>query len=486
MTVATLNISSKAIKYLVSRGNGVIERENMPVVDTIRNGLILQPEVIANQIKSLFKTRRPPKDRVICSVNGLPFSYRLFSLPRMEPSALNEATLRLARREMPIPLEDMYLSWQAYPAENGEWQVLVIGISRQPVDVLIRMLSEAGIKPSFLDIPHLSLARLAAQKNAIIVDFEPEHSNIVMLAEGVPLGMHIVPSLGPEATLQDEVRQINEQLTKMVDFYNSTHPKNPIPETTKVLLTGELSRDVSVIEHIQEEIAHPVELLTPANYVPPDLPLHEHVVNVGSMLMNAIPGKGSGINEAPYRNINLGEIDKEWRNSKKTGITVKKLLVPLALAVGIGALITAYQFQTNVQASMMQRQTDMTQANLELSQLLESVEHANQLEEHISEIEANIQEIKYENQDIPTSNDFVRDISSIVQAMPAGLSFNSIEVDDNQIIVLGSMDKPSPVVQFANNLETSGGFSEANIMWIDRPHSAGSNTGLTFMIIISR
>jgi Tfp pilus assembly protein PilN len=403
----------------------------------------------------------------------------------MEPSALNEATLRLAGREMPIPLEDMYLSWQAYPAEKDEWQVLVIGISRQPIDALLRMLSEAGIKPSFLDIPHLSLARLAAQKNAIIVDFEPEHSNIVMLAEGVPLGMHIVPSLGPEANRQDEVRQIADKLTKMVDFYNNTHPKNPVQETIKVLLTGELSHDASVVELIQEEITHPVELLTPADYVPSDLPLHEYAVNAGSMLMNAVTDKDMGRNAAPYRNINLGEIAKDWHNGKKR-ITVKKLLVPVALAVGIGALITAYQFQNHVQASMMQLQTDMTQANLELNQLLESVEHANQLEEHISEIEANIQEIKYENQNIPSSNDFVRDTSSIVQAMPAGLSFNSIEVDTNQIIVLGSTDKPSPVVQFANNLETSGGFSEANVIWIDRPHNAGSNTGLTFMIIISR
>jgi Tfp pilus assembly protein PilN len=298
--------------------------------------------------------------------------------------------------------------------------------------------------------------------------------------------MHIVPSLGPEATRQDEVRQITDKLTKMVDFYNNTHPKNPIQETIKVFLTGELSHDASVVELIQEEITHPVELLNPTDYVPSDLPLHEYAVNAGSMLMNAVTDGDKDRNAAPYRNINLGEIAKERHNGKKTRTTVKKLLVAFVLAVGIGALITAYQFQNHAQASIMQLQTDMTLANLELNQLLESVEHANQLEDNISKIETNIQEIKYENQNILSSNNFVSDIYSIVQAMPFGLSFNSIEFDANQIIVLGSTDKPSPVVQFANNLETSGGFSEANIIWIDKQHSAGTNPGLTFMVIIGR
>ncbi len=486
MTITTLNISSDAIKCLAIKGNKVLKRENIQPAASIRNGHILDPEAIANQLKSVFRILRLPRDKVICSINGLPFSYRLFTLPQMKPSDLNEATLRLARREMPISLEDMYLSWQAYPAEKGEWQILVIGVSRQPIDALISTLAEAGIKPYLLDLPHLSLARLTKQKDTIIVDCEPGHSNIVMLVEGVPLGMHIVPSPGPEANLQDEIGQITDKLTKMVDFYNSNNPKNPIQETTKVLLTGELINDARAVEIIREEITHPVEVLAPANNVPTALPLDEYAVNTGSVLMNVTPNKDMDRNAAPYRNINLGEILEERRNSRKNRLSVKKMLLPLTLVVGIGVLITGYQLQNNVQASLTELQTDMTQANLELNQLLESVENADQLEDDIRVIETNIKEIKYENQNILSSNDYVSDISSIIEAMPAGLTFESIEIGTNQIIVLGNINEPSLVVQFVNNLETSGGFSEANIISIDRPHHAGTNQGLIFMVIISR
>src|SRR4030042_6205029 len=253
MAITTLYISSDVIKLRVTRGNREIARGNVMPASPIKNGLILQPDVIADQIKSLFASHKLPRDRVICNVNGLPFSYRLFTLPKMEPEAFHEAILRVTRKEMPMALEEMYLSWQAYPAEKDEWQILVTGITRQPINNLVTMLAQDGIKPSFLDLPHLSLARLANQKDAIIVDFEKDYSNIVMLVEGVPLGMQIVPSLGPEAVLQDAVRKITDKVSKMVEFYNGNHPRKPIQETIKVLLTGELSKDDGGARLIQEE-----------------------------------------------------------------------------------------------------------------------------------------------------------------------------------------------------------------------------------------
>src|SRR4030043_1178101 len=147
----------------------------------------------------------------------------------------------------------MYLSWQAYPAENNEWQVLVTGITRHPVDNLIKTLAEAGIRPWLLDLPHLALARLAQQADAIIVDFEKDCSNIVMLVESVPRGMHMVPSLGAGASLHDEVGPVADKLTKMIDFYNGGHPGAPIKDRAKILATGELLDDKSTLEFFRQQ-----------------------------------------------------------------------------------------------------------------------------------------------------------------------------------------------------------------------------------------
>ena len=486
MTITTLNISSNSIKFLVIKGSGAIKHGSVPPAGPVKNGAILQPEIIADQIKSLFASHKLPRNGVICSVNGLPFSYRLFTLPKMEPEAFNEAILRVTRKEMPIALEEMYLSWQAYPAENNEWQVLVTGITRQPVDNLIRVLAKAGVKPSFLDIQHLSLARLTREKDAIIVDFEKDYSNIVMLVGGVPVGMQIVPSLGPEAAMQDEVRQITDRLNKMVEFYNGNHPRKPIQETVKVLLTGELINDAESVKLIQEEVMYPMEPLNPENNVFSGLPLHEYAVNAGAALINSIPGRDAGGDLIPYHNINLGNIAQERQARKKGGSILIKLAVPLAIVVGIGALVPAYQSHTQVQASLTSLQADMAQANTQYNQVLEAIKPVKSIEDNISEIKANIQRIKSGNQQILGSKSYVNDISFIIQAMPQGVSFTSLEIDAGQITISGDTKAASPVVQFSRNLAASGGYSEANISWIDRPRSEKSGAGFSFMIVISR
>jgi Tfp pilus assembly PilM family ATPase len=485
MDITTLNISSGAIKFLVTRGDRAIKHGSVPPASPIKNGLMAQPDIIADQLKSLFASHELPRRRVICNVNGLPFSYRLFTLPKMAPETFNEAILRVTKKEMPMAPEEMYLSWQAYPAEKEEWQILVTGIARQPIDNLIAVLTKAGIKPSFLDLPHLSLARLANQKDAIIVDLEKDYSNIVMMVEGVPVGMQIVPSLGPEAARQDEVGQVTDRLTKMVEFYNGNHPRQPIQETVKVILTGELFSEDGLAKIIQEETLYPVEPLRPKDKVFSDLPWHEYAANAGAALLDVIPGK-EAVGAAPYRRINLGEIAKERRGGIKSVDIIKGLAISLAIIAGVTGLVLSYRSQNQLQAGIAQLQADIAQANTEYSQLLESVNQAQAFKNNIGEIEASIQKINAENQAVLSSKNYVTDISLIVQATPEGIAFSSMDINGAQIILLGGASAAAQVVQFARNLEASGAYAEANINWIDRPKSKNPGINYSFMIAINR
>ena len=486
MTITTLNIGSSAIKYFVLKGNYVTKHGSVPPAGPVKNGSILQPEMIAGQLKSLFASQKLPGNGVICSVNGLPFSYRLFTLPKMAPEAFNEALLRVARKEMPVDLQEMYLAWQAYPVENDEWQVLVTGITRQPIDNLLAVLSKAGIKPSFLDLQQLSLVRLANQKDAIIVDFEEDYSNIVIVAEGVPVAMQIVPSLGPSAALQDEVRQITDRVSKMVEFYNGTHTRQPVQETIKIFLTGGQVNDSGAVKLIQEEAMYPVELLNPGVNVFSGMPLHEFAVNAGSALITDGQGKDAEGNLAPHHYINLGNIARERKASKKSGNILVKLAVPLAIVAAIGALVPACLSRSGLQTTVTQAQSDLAQANTQYNQVLEAVNSAETLETNISEIQANTKKITSGNQAILSRANYVSDISFITWAMPTGVSYTSISITAGSISISGDARASSPVVEFARNLEASGGYSKADISWITRPPTEKASIGVSFLINVNR
>ena len=485
MKITTLNISSNVIKYIAANGNGKVKHGSISPEGLINNGLILQPDTIASQIKSLFSSNALPKDRVICSINGLPFSYRLFTLPKMEPAAFSEAVVRVIRKEMPISPDEMYLLWQAYPAENNEWQVLVAGITRQPVDNLIKTLSAAGIRPYFLDLQHLSLARLTGEKDAIIVECEKDYSNIVMLVGGVPQALHVIPSLGPQAAVQEEIRQVVGRLNKMVNFYNGNHPKNPIKDTAKILLTGELVNDKSTIELVQQEVNYSVELLTPANKAVPDLPLHEFAVNAGSMLMKVIAEREPGRDTAPYRSINLARIARELQNANISSKSNKIIVASIVGFIGIAALTFAFLSQNQVRTEIGEIQAELDAANTAYGAAQSALDASRAVQNNIDEIKDQIELVNFNYLEILDSPDYVSDIAAITQSEPEGIDFTALEVGSDQIIVYGRADLPSSVVQFARNLELIADFTKAEIERIEFA-STGVGLGYSFLITINK
>lgn len=484
MKVTTLNISSNAIKYVAAGGSGTIKYGSIEPEGLINNGLILQPDTIASQLKALFAADSLSKDKVICSINGLPFSYRLFNLPKMETKAFDEAVIRMIRKEMPMSPEEMYLYWQAYPTEKDEWQVLAAGIARQPVDNLIKTLRSAGIGLYFLDLQPLTLARLTDESDAIIVDLEKDYSNVVMLVDGVPQALNIIPSLGPEAAQQDDVRQITGRLTKMVDFYNGNHPQKPVDETIKVLVTGEMANDTKVVEIVRQELSYPVELLATDNEDLTDLPLHEYAANAGSVLMKVLPKKEAGKVLTPYRNINLAKIAGELRGVDTSARSLLKLLSPIILVGGLAALVFAFVSQNQAQTDIVQAQAALDQANLAFSQMQGSYTSTQEIQDMIDQILVQIDVVNSSYESVVGSLDFVNDISIITKSLPKGVVFTSLQINSGSINIFGVMNTTSPVVQFARNLEASGRFSKASISWIDR-----SNIGdyaFAFLIVITR
>ena len=61
MRMTTLNISSNAIKYVAAGGSGAVKHGSVSSEGLINNGLILQPDTIAKQLKSIFTSNALPE-----------------------------------------------------------------------------------------------------------------------------------------------------------------------------------------------------------------------------------------------------------------------------------------------------------------------------------------------------------------------------------------------------------------------------------------
>jgi hypothetical protein len=472
----TLNISPSGVRLLAAEGRKVRRWGSLPLPPgLVKDGLITRPKVVGAVIDALFKSTAIPKRQVIVSLTGLPFIHRTLSLPRLERTSRAEAVRRAARKEMPLPLEELYLSAQAIGERPDEMEFFVLGVPRQAVDALMTTLAGAGISPYLVELNPLALARVANRAEALIVDLEPGSFDIVLVANGLPVIMRTITPGGGGATAEDNIRRLAAELARTVEFYNSNHPQNPLSPTLPLLLTGEMVTEAST-ELIRAGTGYPVEMLMPPWELPADLPVASFTANIG-LALKRVSLRG----EARYHDINLNIISDRFREGPRY-FKLPHLVLSLVALIGLGLLPYIYQLKSQAGAEVMRGQTELGRVDQELAGAQRSAEEAEQLETNIDKLLAGAAAVEQEHRSIlGRGGDYAANLKLVTSALPEGANFTSMEMDVSQITVAGGAPGPFAVVDYVMALEATGGFAEVRIDRIDEGKS-----GVAFVVAISR
>jgi len=484
----TLNITAKSIRLLSVKGREVEKWGSVALPPgLVKDGLILQPKVVGSAISALLKSAKVPKQRVIISLTGLSFTYRLLSLPRTKPALLEEAIQRSARREIPLPVEELYLSWQAINGGHDELDVFILGVPRNPINAVVQTLKEAGVESYIVDLKPLALARAANRGDALIVDLEPDCFDVVLVANGIPTVIHTITPRGEGANLEDNIQRLTDELSKTVKFYNSSHPQAPLSPTTPLLLTGELATDANTSKLIQAEIEYPLKPLVPPLELPPTLPVALYAANIGLALKKAPPKTVAKEEANGFHDINLNILSDKCRVRARP-VPRRKILLPLALIAAIGLLFGLYQVKGQAEAETMRRQTVFSTLSQELRQARLNLDAAKQTEDTTNEILADVEALKQEHKYIlGKRGDLSNTLELVTGALPPSTYFTVIKIDTKQITVEGETDSPSKVISYAEALEEQAGFSGVRIAKIEEVNTTGAETTtVSFSIVISK
>ena len=492
-TYVTLNISASSVKLLSVKGREVERWESMPLSPgLVRDGLILQPKVVGAVINALFEAAGVSKERVITSLTGLPFTYRILSLPRMKPAAQHEAVQRAAQREMQLSLEELHLSWQVIDSRSDEQDFFVLGVPRKILDAMVQTLETAGIKPYIMDIKPLALARAARQRDGILMNLEPDCFDIVLIVNGVPSMMHTVIPRGKGSVIEDNIGRITDELAKTVEFYNTSHPDKPLSSAMPLLLTGELSTDTVTLELLQNATGYPVEPLLPPFQLPPDLPFALFATNVGLALkktpLKTIAKGDKYLSRDINVNLLLGAYGVKTVIIKQTNI-----ILTMVLLISIGLLYPAYQLRSQAAAETIHLQAELIGTQQEMDKRLLATNEAKQVEKNINEILTRVERLKEEQQNILNgSGEYNDNLTLVTGVLPDEAYFTSVKIGSDQITVEGEADNSFTVVDYVVALEKTGKFSEVRIAWINDSKSIAAetaeaeSTGVSFNIIINK
>ncbi len=277
----TLILEPSEVRALVVQGQRIRrwERASLPE-GTFHEGQIVRPQVFGEVTAELVEAVGGPRRRAIVGLSGQRTVVRILDLPPIPSRLVDETVRREARREFPLPLEDLYLSWQTIDdGSTSGLRVFTVGVPKEIIDTCMVGLRAAHVRPVAMDIKPLALVRAVHLPNVLLVDLERGIGSLTLVRDEIPYIVRAIPFPTEEG---DWIDQLVLEIQRTLEFYRSTLSSSLSAWSVSICLTGALAED----EAVRERIGAIWPLVDPAPPipVPEDLPLSLYLANLGLAL----------------------------------------------------------------------------------------------------------------------------------------------------------------------------------------------------------
>jgi len=468
----TIYIDDASIRLMVTRGKRISKLADVPLdmrlVDIDAEG---KKEELVERIKQLFKSNKITAKKVIVGLSGLHCLTRPIVLPDLPRTMLDEAITREARRVLPVPLEQLYISWQVVSASEGKLEAFMVAVPRHIADNLIDILSRAGHRPYLMDIKPLALARLSREATAIIVDVQSTEFDIVVMANGIPQPIRTVSFPEESLTLDEKLHVVKDELRRTVEFYNSNNPENPLQHNDILYVSGELSDEPELYDSLTQELGFQVTPLTSPLKCMKQLDPSHHLINVGLALKELTKEAG------PLRpNFNTLPIPYQPKQ-----ISMNKLMAIPATAAAVGLIVLLAMTVRDASASIEMVQNDLQMTNF----LLEKKQaQKNKLLKEITAAEGKLSTIEEQRVDFTTALTIVNDDGDRINGdMVAAVDnrvddfyVNSISHSGTQLSINGAAESEQEVMVYVRELYKTDRFAEITISNLSRSVASDNST----------
>ncbi len=471
--IVALYIDDTSLRLMVSRGKRInkLAEAQLQLGDTEVKADIKENE-LTTKVRHLLKSNKVRSKKVILGISGRNCLTRPITLPQLPKTMLDEAVTREAKRVLPVPTEQLYLSWQIIPAPGEKTQVFLTATPRHIADHLLGILRQMGLKPYLMDIKPLALARVVKESTAIIVDVQPNEFDIVIMSNGIPQPVRTIPFPNEAQSQRDRLSMVREDLKRTIEFYNANNPETPLGPDTSIYVAGELAEKPKLGKSLSEELGYPVLPLSSPLKNPKNFDLNHYLVNVGLTLKELEKEAGPLI-------ANLNTLPVPYR-TKPISVT-RVLAVPSAAAVLIlivGGVLVIQTTSSNIAAT--QDQLTNTTHILEQKQAMKK-----ELNAEIAEIENKIATAETKHGTISEALNILDDTGDVTNgdllvttaSLLSSINLTSVTHSTAQLTISGKAPNEDDILAYARALDNSGRFTEITVASIRRVDTGDADAG---------
>ena len=484
----TLYIDDTSLRLMVIQGRQIKEWSESPLKQgLVENNVVIGEAEVAAKIKQLFAVQRIRTKRIVLGISGLRCMTRPITLPRLPKEMLDEAVRREAQRVLPVPLEELYLSWQLISGTEEQTAVFMVGIPRKTADALHRTLELAGLKPSFMEIKPVALTRAVKEATAIIVDVQATEFDIIVKTDGIPYPLRSIRFASGALSGEEKLTTIKNELNRVIAFYNTNNPlipPGPAVDRSKttgldrvakalapgvpVFACGDLSSQPEQCQSLSVEVGHPVLPLVSPLESPEGLNPGHYMTNI-SLACPVLPSK----ERSGATSIALNALPILYQTK---AVSLPNVLTIPGAVVTVGLLAVLVLVGQSLSADVASINTKLDSTN-QLIQQKQSQQRA--LSGKLTELQRNVNTVTTSLDSLTRVLDVLekqaqsteQDLAAAMDNLPQNLNLNSVRHVANVLTVMGRAANENQILSYITKLDKSGLFG--NIVITDMTREAG-------------
>jgi len=462
--IVTLYIDDTNLRLMVTRGRRIKKYAELPLnLGLAKLSDNIKEAELAAKIKQLFKSQKVRGKKVIVGLSGLHCLTRPITLPQLPRAMLAEAVMREAKRILPVPAEQLYISWQIIGATEDNIQIFLAAIPCRTADTVLKILRQGGLKPYLVDLKPLALARMARESTAVIVDVQTTEFDIVIMSDGIPQPIRTVLFPSKKLPQQEKLLTVRAELKRTIEFFNSNNPEKPLDSSVPILVSGELAKEPELHDALSNEVGHPVLSISSPLKHPKELDPTPYLVNIGLALKELEKEAGPSV-------VNLNLLPAPYRTKPIPWFRI--IAAPATIAV-ISLIVLLSMFIQGASANIasLQAQLDSSQHILKYkqSQKAELVENITQLEQRIAATKASHDTFTAVLTGLDEQGDGTNgDLETTINCLLSSINLTRISHTQDMLTVSGRAPNEAEVLAYARNLDNSGQFSGVTIASLTR------------------
>ena len=482
--IVTLYIDVTSLRLMVTDGKQIKEWATLALEPGLIEGtaVIKEAEFVA-KIKQLFKAQKVKDKKIMVGMSGLRCLTRPITLPQLPQAMIDEAVQREAERVLPVPPEQLYISWQTIPAPEGKTQVFLVAIPRKIADDLLKALQQAGLKPSFMNLKPLLLARVVKEETAVIVDVQTTEFDIVIMTDGVPQPVRTIPFAEEALSWQEKLTVIRSELDRTITFYNSNNPEKPLASSVPIFASGELANEPELCQSLSNELGHPVLLLPSPLECPEGLDTSRYSANIGLASQKLLSGKEAGPSV-----ISLNALPAPYQPKP---ISLTNILALPGAVIAVGLLAFMWMLTQSASTNIESMRAELTRTEVTIQRIQSQQQ---KLSKDVDELQKKIIGVETSRDSFTTALGSLEkqtaringDLEVTMESLPYAISLSSISHANSILTVSGQALNAKRVLSYLLRLDRSGRFGDIAITNMTSANMTGiTSEGMDFTLLPS-